>query len=757
MTYLILLWTGCVPEFDTQKADTFVENPAHDFDGDGFTEQGGDCNDNDATQNPQSEWFIDVDGDGYGFGQGLQVTQCEQPPGFVANNLDCDDNDAEMNATDEDGDGTSSCDGDCDDADNTLNLDDSDNDGFSTCSGDCDEQDEYTFPGAAELESTELCMKDVDGDGYGSMEASGNINHGTDCDDSNNAIYPHAMERCSGAFENCNHPLRNDTEAPTDETDDDGDGYVECNYQAENWVGNELIVGGGDCNDANANVKPGGAPSTSPTACLGDANADGFADRSWTACDSNTFFSAGNLTSPLEQSSYQFIPNNGFLESYYRISTGDIDGDGLDDVLISDLGQDLGIFAGWTYLILGSKLQQSPSFALSNADYIFTGSSQGDFSGRAISISGDVDGDGFDDILIGAPNADTGASYGKAYLIFATSLGTHPYISLEDADYIFSGENEEDTAGNSVSLAQDIDGDGLNDILIGAYNNDDAGSNAGKAYLVLGSSLANANSREISLADADYAFLGEQEQDMAGLALSSGDFDGDGRDDLLIGSNLHDAVGLMTDYGKSYLIFGKTLGDETAISLSDADYSFVGESEFDYAGNIHNAGDVDGDGRDDILIGAPFNSDPHQEGGRSYLILSSSLGSTSTINLADADFIFTGENPYDMAGNSLDQIERSQNIAAAGDIDGDGLGDILIGAPGNSDMGQEAGKIYLFLGASLGSTSVISLADADYFFIGDSEYVQLTLQTTGDLNGDGLNEFLFSGANFMRGFSACTQ
>ena len=122
--------------------------------------------------------------------------------------------------------------------------------------------------------------------------------------------------------------------------------------------------------------------------------------------------------------------------------------------------------------------------------------------------------------------------------------------------------------------------------------------------------------------------------------------------------------------------------------MSSADYSFIGEGAYDYAGSsISSAGDVNGDGLDDILIGAYNNDAGGTDAGKSYVIFGSSLGSTFTGDLSSADYSFIGENASDNAGMS---------ISSAGDIDGDGLDDILIGAPSSDDVASDVGKVGLF-------------------------------------------------------------
>ena len=315
--------------------------------------------------------------------------------------------------------------------------------------------------------------------------------------------------------------------------------------------------------------------------------------------------------------------------------------------------------------------------SLALAGYSFVGENSGDGAGFSVSSAGDVDGDDLDDILVGA-NANNDSA-GKVYLILGASLGSTSAIDLSNADYSFVGENSGDGAGVSVSSAGDVDGDDLDDLLVGADGCDDY---AGKVYLILGASLGITS--EIELSDADYSFAGENNYDSVGQSVSSaGDVDADGLDDLLMGSYGNDGA------GKVYLILGASLGITSEIDLSNADYSFVGQYNVDYAGfSVSNAGDVDGDGLDDLLVGAQNNDDGGSSAGKTYLILGASLGVSSEIDLYYADHSFVGENNYDRSGVS---------VSSAGDVDGDGLDDLLVGADDNGDSGSGAGKAYLIL------------------------------------------------------------
>ncbi|MBI1871084.1 MAG: FG-GAP repeat protein [Chlamydiae bacterium] len=362
---------------------------------------------------------------------------------------------------------------------------------------------------------------------------------------------------------------------------------------------------------------------------------------------------------------------------------------------------------------------ENPGASLSLADVYLVGENVGDYSGYSVSDAGDVDGDGKADLLIGARNNNEGGTdAGKTYLILAKTLGSSNTIDLSLADYAFIGEDAYDYSGYSVSGAGDVDGDGKADLLIGA-------AMAGKAYLILAKSLGSSKTIDLSL--ADYTFIGDSFSSVSG----AGDVDGDGKADILIGELF---VG--SGAGETYLILAKSLGSSNTIDLSLADYAFVGENAYDYSGySVSGAGDVDGDGKSDLLIGARSNDEGGTDAGKTYLILAKSLGSSNTIDLSLADYTFIGENADDYSGYS---------VSDAGDVDGDGKADILIGAYGNDEGGSYAGKTYLILAKTLGSSNTIDLSLADYAFIGENEDDQSggSVSGAGDVDGDGKSDLL---------------
>ena len=264
------------------------------------------------------------------------------------------------------------------------------------------------------------------------------------------------------------------------------------------------------------------------------------------------------------------------------------------------------------------------TFSLDSADASFIGQNAGDHSGHVAS-AGDVDGDGLDDLIIGAPGAEGGR--GKSYLFFAASIATGGTVYLSDADTVLVGEGADDQSGRLVASAGDVDGDGLDDLLIGAPNNDAGGSEAGKTYLLLSPTVAVGGTFSLSAADA--VFIGENSGDRSGgSGAAAGDVDGDGLSDLLIDAHSNSDGG--NGAGKTYLMLGATLALGGAFDLSTADTAFVGENPGDLSGGaVSSAGDVNGDGLADILIGAPNNVEGGgttpgvvDGAGKTYLLLS---------------------------------------------------------------------------------------------------------------------------------------
>ncbi len=435
-----------------------------------------------------------------------------------------------------------------------------------------------------------------------------------------------------------------------------------------------------------------------------------------------------------------FLGESDFDDAGYSVAgIGDVDGDGLDDVAIAAPDSDIvAVNAGQVYVMLGRAADWQLDVSLGAADGSFVGEYSNDNAGYAVAGAGDADGDGLDDLLIGAhKNDDGGGNAGKIYLVFGDAAGWPMQTSLSTAQASFLGEAVDDRAGYSVAGAGDLDGDGFDDLLMGAYKSNDGVYHGGEVYVIFGA--AGGWTPGFDLGNATASFTGEMDSDFAGKAVAGGgDVDGDGLDDLLVGAPSNDEGGAAA--GIAYLVLGRDTGWVPDSPLADADARFLGEASGGYAGQaLTIAGDLDGDGYDDIVIGAYGRDDTGVDAGEAYLLFGGPGLAGLDIGLDLADASFTGENAGDFAGWSA---------AGAGDMDGDGFDDLLIGAHKRDGAGLDAGGAYLLLGRPGGWGMRTSLSAAGAVVVGEEAYNYLgrSVVGAGDVNGDGLDDLVFGAA-----------
>jgi hypothetical protein len=331
------------------------------------------------------------------------------------------------------------------------------------------------------------------------------------------------------------------------------------------------------------------------------------------------------------------------MASYYTATAGDVNGDGLDDMLVSVTHNDEGgDDAGQVYLILGrAAADWGRDFLLSGADASFIGEDIDDRIGRAVVGVGDVNNDGLGDFMIGSVSSDDGAvDAGETYLILgraAADWGMDMPIELADASFV--GEGEGDESGRRMAGVGDVNGDGFDDFIIGASKNDEVGPDAGKTYLFLGNAAADWGT-DLSLAEADAIFLGEERRDQSGRRVSgAGDPNNDGYDDFLIGAPHNSRNGEAA--GVAYLIYGRPEADwGTEFSLANADVAYLGKPEIGVAGyDVAWVGDFDGDLIDDFLVAAYGGRNNESVPGEAYLLLGNDLPTIDlTLPLDGASF-----------------------------------------------------------------------------------------------------------------------
>ena len=366
------------------------------------------------------------------------------------------------------------------------------------------------------------------------------------------------------------------------------------------------------------------------------------------------------------------------------------------------------------------------------ADVALLGEDALDLAGHSVDSGVDLDGDGYDDLIVGAPyRAEAGPRTGTVYVVLGHADPWAPEISLVDADGSFLGVQDYEQAGGSVAGLLDVNGDGFDDLLIGAPYNEEQGDDAGKAYLVLGK--ASGWSQDVSLADADASFLAgvlDEDANLGWAVAGAGDVDGDGLGDLLVAAPDRHA-GPYSDNGETFLFLGRLSGWAPEMPLTHADASFVGESTDDESGSaLAGGGDLDGDGLDDLVISASDASHLVANGGAAYLISGRPSGWAQGTNLATADARFLGTIENEYAGWSL---------SMAGDVDGDGVDDLLVGAYYADQQCSACGRAYLVLGRAGGWNQDVHLSMADSWFVGEVEgdRAGYAVAITGDHDGDG--------------------
>lgn len=375
----------------------------------------------------------------------------------------------------------------------------------------------------------------------------------------------------------------------------------------------------------------------------GDVNGDGYDDfliSGW-KCDSGLemqgkaylFLGRPNIDwdqdFPVEQADASFLGEGEWdWASYYVCTAGDVNADGYDDFLITATRNDeAGLDSGQVYLILGRpEADWGMDYPLAQADASFLGEAEDDRLGRSAAGAGDVNGDGYDDFLIGSISSDDGGvDAGESYLFLGRAREADNWwgmdYSVAGAEASFIGEAAYDEVGRRVAGAGDVNGDEYDDLLLAASRNDQAGADAGKAYLILGGPAADWGT-DYPLALADASFLGESNGDQAGRRVSgAGDVNHDGYSDFLIGAP-HNARGGM-GAGTAYLIYGRPAADwGRDFSLTQADVAYVGKAEVGRAGfEVSEGGDVDGDGIEDLLIGAYGGRNNTEVLGEAYVLL----------------------------------------------------------------------------------------------------------------------------------------
>ena len=658
-----------------------------------------DDNDSSVDTSTGSTFFRDADSDTFGNASNTTMS-CSVPAGYVTDNTDCDDADASKKPVDSDADGVDAC----------TDCDDNNNQNYPGNREICDSLDN-DCDGIADDGSGQTYYRDADNDGYGTAANTttdcsapiGYVDNSDDCDDASAAFSPDALEVCLDGIDNDCDGADSTGTCSGDISNDD---FTVTGISANDRIGQSVTYAG--------NI----TGTSTPDYAIGSR---------WRSSENGAVyvFAGGTLSGTTSVSNADVIINGQGNERFgYDVAggttlfggiTSDFNGDGNDDLLVGAPNADVlgdGSDRGAAYLFYGPL---SGTLSSSDANVIFTAQTQannvGVDTGATVAFIGDIDGDGLADIVIGDPvKQNSGASNGEAYLIFGratdTNLGTAEYSGNVDLSTIIwststmgqeinSDEVGREQMGHAIDAIGDVNGDGIDDLMITGYrwdvNTSNSDLNQGAVFVWHGgSSIRDLTELSVSHtaanSNADIIFIGANAGDQIGRSASgAGDFNGDGLNDIVIGSEHANALG-----GAAYVVKGNGSG---TITLNTANSNVLVEyvgSAGETAGRwVSSAGNLDGDALNtsDILIGAKLADANGVDSGAVYVMMGGP-SVTGTRAISSADAILAGEG----AGN-----ESGMCISGLDDINGDGVGEILIGS---YRQNSAAGAVQLIFGGT---------------------------------------------------------
>lgn len=412
--------------------------------------------------------------------------------------------------------------------------------------------------------------------------------------------------------------------------------------------------------------------------------------------------------------------DTGATETGYAVTgAGDMNADGYADVVLGAPGAgDQG--EGAVYIMFGQSVRFDESSVSTAVRY--TGETAGDQFGSRVAGAGDINADGYDDIIVAALYADTyDRNAGAVYIIYGqASLAGG---SVKDLPTI-TGTEVSAKLGFALAGAGDINADGFADCLISApYRNDRSGG----VYIVYGQAetLAGGSASSLPL------LSGVADYDYAGYAVAGGDINADGYSDMIISAPKRNTT--ERDTGAVYLLYGRS-AIYTSQSLSSATL-LAGLTQSEKIGQSLAIEDINGDNYGDMLIGAAYNDTAAANGGAVYVYYGSASLNTS-LSLAEATQF------YNTAAAEI----AGQSLAGVGDVNSDGYSDFIVGAPSTSQT--ETGRVFLIFGQSaIYSTQAL---DLQTIFTGETigDSFGNSVANAGDVNSDGLNDLLLGALGY---------
>ena len=419
------------------------------------------------------------------------------------------------------------------------------------------------------------------------------------------------------------------------------------------------------------------------------------------------------LVDPLATSASWIGESNQYAANYgYSVSSaGDVNQDGYSDVLVSAVYFDNGEEnEGQVYLHLGSASGLSTV-----ASWMGESNQINGWFGSSVSTAGDVNGDGYSDVLVGSSGFNNGETQeGVAHLYLGSSSGL-----AATASWTMESDQIGALFGNSLGAAGDVNGDGYADVVVGAPFFDNGQTDTGQVYLYMGSPSGLSTT-------ASWSGGSDQLGALYGVSVSTaGDVNGDGYADVVVGVPRFDNG--ETDKGMAVLYLGSASGLSTApdwtVEASQDLTGYTFEAEFGFS--VSTAGDVNGDGFSDVIVGARTFPSGGVPEGRAFLYLGSGSGLSTSAS-------WVGEPNQTNAWYGY-------SVSSAGDVNGDGFADVMVGASHFSNGEVQEGSAFLYLG-SAGGLSTVATWTGESNQVG-AEYGH-SVSSAGDINNDAASDVI---------------